>query len=291
MADQVNTEPVHALTGAERYHLDVYGYVILEGTLDEDLTSRLRDALLELKSEFLEQPDIETACVRGCRVHPGAGANPRHLHFTHILETHPVILEYLSHPRVVSLAEELVGGEIRLEESEAIVNSRDPADTPQESPRYGFHRGTEHGVGTYEENGLFHCTFVKVLTNLVDLGPDDGGTVVIAGSHKMRVGVEEMIAAAYEDPSLIHQVVAPAGSSLLFCESLIHATGIQRSEQERCIIIGGYTPPMFKVWPGQEPSDEFVASLPKNLHPLICGSESWNWRRRCRPGLGDGISR
>ena len=283
MAGHTRSETSPALSAAQRFHLDVYGYVLLERTLDDDLTTRLRDALLALKGEFLAHPDLDSACVRRCRLHKGG--HPRHLHFTHILESDPVFLEYLSHPGIVPLAEELVGGSVRLEESEAIVNSRDPGVPLAESPRYGFHRGTEHGVGSYEENGMFHCNFVKVLTNLTDLGPDDGGTTVIAGSHKLKLPADEMIEAAYENPSLLHQVEAPAGSSLLFAESLIHATGVLRSDRERVIIIGGYTPPMFQVWPGQEPSREFVAGLPEELRPLISGSDSWNWKRKCRNAL------
>ena len=283
MMDPSQTQAVPTLSSAQRYHLEVFGYVLLVNTLDADFVGRLRAALLGLKEEFLVQPDLDTAKVRRCGVHQGG--SPHHLHFTHILESDPVFLQYLAHPRVVALAEELVGGAVRLEESEAIVNSRNPAEALPDPPRYGFHRGTEHGVGTYEENGLIHSNFVKVLTNLTDLGPDDGGTTVIAGSHKLGLPAEEMIAAAYEDPSLIHQVVAPAGSSLLFAESLIHATGILRSDRERVVIIGGYTPTMFQVWPGQEPSAEFVAGVPEHLRPLVSGSDSWNWRRKCRESL------
>jgi hypothetical protein len=38
-----------------------------------------------------------------------------------------------------------------------------------------------------------------------------------------------VVAAAYEERAMIHQVVAPAGSSLLFTEALLHATGQVRS--------------------------------------------------------------
>ena len=41
------------------------------------------------------------------------------------------------------------------------------------------------------------------------------------------------------DPSLVHQVVAPAGSTLLFGETLVHATGPITSERERTIITTG----------------------------------------------------
>jgi hypothetical protein len=78
-------------------------------------------------------------------------------------------------------------------------------------------------------------------------------------------------------------VVAPAGSTLLFGEALIHATGLIRSDRERVILIGGYTPTMFQAWNGQEPSPAFIERIPEHLKPLITGSDRWQWQRRSRP--------
>jgi ectoine hydroxylase-related dioxygenase (phytanoyl-CoA dioxygenase family) len=271
--------PFPALTPAQRLHLDVYGYVIIENTLTADEVGRLREALQKLKRDLIATGDPANAVVRGARF---STYKPHHVHFAHILETDPAILEYLTHPRLVAMAEEFVGGTVRLEESEGIINSRPPDYDPSAPVRYGFHTGTRPDLGTYTENGLFHCNFVKTLTNLTDLGPDDGGTVVIAGSHKIKAPQAQLIACAYEDPSLIHQFIAPAGSTLLFAESLIHATGQLRSDKERVIIIGGYTPPMFRAWPGQEPSQAFVDNLPDLYKPLIGATDSWHWQQRYR---------
>jgi hypothetical protein len=268
-----------ALTPAQRYHLDVYGYVVVPNTLTSDEVSRMLEAMYRLKHDFLATGDPAKARVRNCWL---SSCRPNHMHFAHILETDPAIFEYLTHPRLVGMAEELVGGKVRLEESEAIINSRPPDYDPNAPARYGFHTGTRPEFGTYTENGLFHCNFVKTLTNLTELGPDDGGTVVIAGSHKIKAPQDQIIACAYEDPSLIHQVIAPAGSTLLFAESLIHATGQLRSDRERVILIGGYTPPMFRAWPGQEPSQEFIDSLPEVYRPLIAASDSWHWKQNYR---------
>ena len=237
------------------------------------------EAMHRLQRDFLATGDPANAVVRNCRL---SKYLPHHMHFAHILETDPAIFDYLTHPRLVAMAEELVGGSVRLEESEAVINRRDPAYDPAAPRRYGFHTGTRPEFGTYSENGLFHCNFVKTLTNLTDLGPEDGGTVVIAGSHKVKAPQAQIIACAYEDPSLIHQVIAPAGSTLLFAESLVHATGQIRSDNERVILIGGYTPPMFRAWPGQEPTADFIASLPEVYKPLIAGTESWGWKQRYR---------
>src|SRR5690606_30539710 len=122
-------------------------------------------------------------------------------------------LEYACHPRVVGMAEEIMGCEARFSEFNAHINSRDPnpEPTPADGPRFGFHNGVDIPFGSHVgPNGLYHCNFVKCLTNLTDLGPDDGGTVVVAGSHKC-LDYAGAIQAAYEDRSLIHQVIAPAG--------------------------------------------------------------------------------
>ena len=270
--------PFPALTPSQRYQLDVYGYVVIENTLTQDETGSLLETIQRLKREFIATGDIANATVRGCT----AKYRPHHTHFAHVLETDPAVLDYVTHPRLVGMAEELVGGTVRLEESEAIINSRNPDADAGGPPTYRFHTGTRPEFGTYFENGLYHCNFVKTLTNLTELGPDDGGTVVVAGSHKVQRPEEEIVACAFEDRSLIHQVIAPAGSTLLFGEALVHATGHVRSDRERVITIAGYTPPMFQAWNGQEPSPGFVERTPEAQRPLTSGSDKWRWKRRHR---------
>ena len=271
--------PFPALTPAERYHFDVFGYVVVENTLSADETATVLDALQSLKREFEATGDPTGTVIRNCRV---SGYSPTNMHFAHVLETDPAILDYITNPRLVGMAEEVVGGVVRLSESEAIINRRDPDSYTDPEPSFGFHFGTRPPHGTYTGNELFHSNFVKTLTNLTELGPDDGGTVVIAGSHKIALPMEEIVACAYEDRSLIHQVVAPAGSTVLFAESLIHATGQIRSDRERTIIITGYTPPMFKADTGQEPSAEFLADLPEHVRDYLVGRQQWSWTPRFR---------
>ena len=123
--------PFPALTAAQRYHLDVHGYVVVEEVLTADEVALLRQALRELRTE--------------------------------------------------------------------LTGLSDPSP---EGPRV---------VGAFMEMSRPHHHF---MTNLTDLGPEDGGTVVIAGSHKVDVPPSTLIELAYQDPSLIHQVIAPAGSTL-----------------------------------------------------------------------------
>ncbi len=117
---------------------------------------------------------------------------------------------------------------------------------------------------------------------LTDLGPDDGGTVVVAGSHKVDLPAQQLIEVAYADRSLIHQVAAPAGSTLLFAETLIYATGQIRSNNERVILITGYGSTLFPYWDNGILSEEFENTIPEHRRTLFKGKVHWTRNPRYR---------
>ncbi|MGH2352108.1 MAG: phytanoyl-CoA dioxygenase family protein [Chloroflexota bacterium] len=273
-----NTTAELRLTPAQRLHFDVYGFVLLEQVLTPDEVARMKAALYRVRG----LSDDEAQRHRIYRRLRGDW----HMHAGHLLEFDPALLEFATHPKLLPLVEDAVGGAVRVEETEAIINQRDPSANLDElrarkvNPT-GFHTGTRHGWGTYEEQHNFHCLFVKTLAYLTDVGPEDGGTTVIPGSHRLSRPQQEIIAAAMQDPQrLVYQVRARAGSVLLFPESLIHSTTQIMSDTERVILVTGYTPPLLREWPGNEISPEFIASLPEALRPVVSGSDSWHWKRR-----------
>ena len=263
-----------SLTPAERIHLDIYGYVVLEKVLAKAEVDLLVETILQFEQDY--QRD---------KVPPKS-----HMFFTSTtwnffrIDNLPHLAscfrEYVTNPKIVGLAEDAVGGSVRLEQSDAHIRRRDLNQPVSEN--YGWHRGFDPAF-SYRSKGLFHCPFVKCLTNLTDLGPDDGGTTVIAGSHKM-VDISEslLIDAVRERPELRHQVVAPAGSTLLFFESTIHAGGINRSGKDRLLILGGYTPDFFQPWFDYEPNPEFLGTLSAEEKPFYNGSRKYHWRKMNR---------
>src|SRR5689334_20450158 len=188
----------HKLSLSERFHLDAYGYVLLRGVLAADEIARMKAALYRMKAD----PEREAKRVYA---HPHGD---HHILMGHLVEYDPALLEYAVHPKLIPLVEELVGGAVRLEETEAIVNRRDPAARPRRERRtipLGFHRGAAPSWGNYAEEGNYHCLFVKTLAYLTDVGPEDGGTAVIPGSHKLPWREAAMIEAAADDPGLVDQ--------------------------------------------------------------------------------------
>lgn len=277
--EQTFERPFPALTPAQRYHFEMYGYVVVPGVLSADECGILREALQRTKRDLRARaPGHVVQPGEACFIHD----EPHHVFMGAIREVEPAFTAYATHPRLVGMAEEIIGGEARMVEMNGHINVRNPKDDLAAEPKYGFHTGIDVPYGTHTKNGLFHCSFVKTLTNLTDLGPDDGGTVVVAGSHKLDVPEAQMIACAYEDRSLIHQVIAPAGSTLLFCETLIHATGRIRSDRERAIIICGYGTRQFPYWDTGVLTVEFTRKIPPHLQTLFHGKAHWTREPRYR---------
>jgi len=283
--------PFPALTPVQRLHLDIYGYVVVPETLTADECGTLIEALQQLKRDLVaagkpSSRDLDQSSkVRGAGVADRKSAT--HYFMRDIEQADPAFTAYITHPLMVGMAAEIVGGEVRMVESNAHINSRheDWASQDPATHKYSFHRGIDVPYGSYTRHGLYHCNFVKTLTNLTDLGPEDGGTVVIAGSHKMDLPPNQLIECAYQDRSIIHQVIAPAGSTLLFVEPLIHATGLLTSGRERVIIITGYGPAQLPYWGDGELTPEFKAHIPPNQHLLFHGRQNWNRRELERTDL------
>ena len=270
--------PFPALTPAQRLHLEVNGYVVVQDVFSSDECGVLREALQKLKHDLRATGDPKNKSVRGARAIVDL---PHHIYMSPLLRADPSLAAYATHPRIVGMAEELIGGEARLAEFNAHANSRDPNADLNVAPRFPFHTGIDVPFGNHTNQELYHCLFVKALTNLTDLGPDDGGTVVVAGSHKLNLPTSQLVEAAYADRSLIHQVIAPAGSTLLFSETLIHATNQIRSDRERYVIIAGYSARMMPMWSPQF-DDEFAAKIPEHLQTLLLGKNHWTRAARYR---------
>ena len=72
--------------------------------------------------------------------------------------------------------------------------------------------------------------------------------------------------------ALIHHVVAPAGSTLVFCETLLHSSGDILSDNERVIIISGYRPSNRVRSSGAEYTEALSERVPEAARTIIYGN-------------------
>jgi ectoine hydroxylase-related dioxygenase (phytanoyl-CoA dioxygenase family) len=263
-------KPFPALSPVQRLHFEVYGYVVIENTLSKERIATLLDKIYEIENIFRTTGEYPYGLVANAY----SSAGPDYFRIDNLPHIDKSFFDYLTDPYLVGLAQEIVGTHVRLLQSDAHIVRYPPEKIEQQ--QHGFHGGW-HGESFRTANGLYHCPFIKTLTNLTDLGEDDGGTAVIVGSHKLG-GIErqDIIDVALQDPEkLIRHVVAPAGSTLLVCESLLHSGGICASGKERVFILGGYVPSIFQPHQGYEPNEEFLKKIPQEYHPVLAGSRGF----------------
>ena len=270
MSNENGAIPFPALTPSQRLYLDVNGYVVIENVLKDEEVGALLDKIYEIEAAY-----HRTGELPGEHCHLSS-TTEEFFRVDNLPHLAPCFFDYLTHPYLVGMVQEIVGGTVRLEQSDAHI--RRPVKDQSKPGEHGFHRGINPGY-SHIHNGLYHFSFVKTLTNLTDLGPRDGGTTVIAGTHKIadEVDRDAIVSAARADSRMIHQVEAPAGSTLLFFESLMHSSGIIESDRERVLIIGGYTPTMFQTWKGYEPDAEFAQDMPPDKRSLLTGDQKYGW--------------
>jgi len=114
--------------------------------------------------------------------------------------------------------------------------------------------------------GKFTCGQVNILLALTDIGPGDGGTVVIPGSHKSNFPhprLTELMAnepgAKPQDPAI--EVHLQAGDALMFVDGLCHGAARRTNPGERRVSIYRYGPAWGNTRHGYRYSPELLARL------------------------------
>ena len=115
---------------------------------------------------------------------------------------------------------------------------------------FPFHSGSEDGVvrGQYRfVNGRFRCAQVNMLLALTDIGPGDGGTMVIPGSHKANF-IHPGVTRGWDETQRIDQVEGAIevhlqrGDALLFVDAMSHGASTRTTPGERRVVIFRFGP-------------------------------------------------
>ena len=135
---------------------------------------------------------------------------------------------------------------------------------------FPIHSGGQEGIVRNQyrfTNGAFRCGQVNILLALTDIGPGDGGTLVIPGSHKTSFLPDE-VRRLYEDrrnyttlPEGALEVHLKAGDALLFVDALMHGATERTNPGERRVVIYRYGPTWGRTRHGFEYSDKLLARL------------------------------
>ena len=134
---------------------------------------------------------------------------------------------------------------------------------------FPVHSGNQDGVVRNQYrfvNGKFRCGQVNILLALTDIGPGDGGTMVIPGSHKSNFSHPDMLKGWDERQHMDHmegavEVHLNKGDALMFVDALAHGAATRTNPGERRVVIYRFGPTWGSTRYGYRYSPELLARL------------------------------
>lgn len=221
------------------YLFDLRGYVILRGAIEPDLVADLNRA-------FDEFPALEYKAWHG-NVQRFDNNGHAGVELQNIVEVGEPFEKLIDNPSWLPLMQRWCGEAnsyvqgLFIDECFASIR-RSGGFFPVHS---GGYRGAARGQYRYA-NGVFRCGQVNALMALTDVGPGDGGTMVIPGSHKSNFLHPQVNAANYgrgkqmDDLEGAVEVQLNKGDALLFVDGISHGASARTNEGERRVVIYRY---------------------------------------------------
>lgn len=195
--------------------------------------------------------------------------------YQQVYELGGVFERMIDHPRYLNYLLRFIGGHDTHDQyhgpaavDENFYNVRGPGEAiPVHS---GGHEMASR-TGYRYHNGRFLCGEINVLTAFTDIGPGDGATMVIPGSHKSN-----MIHPAFLRRDRVHEwsptgggsaddvegaveVHMTAGDMLLFVDALCHGSAKRANPGDRRISVYRYGSAWNRTRFGHQPSPEMLA--------------------------------
>ncbi len=243
----------------EKYLFDLRGYIVLAGAVDEDdliAMNEIVDDILPMGPDEWKGP-LHTL--------PSAGDN---LVIENIFEAGNVFEKMIDHPSRIDFMRRFVGRTDGLFIDEAFVNVR------QSKTGLALHSGAhKRRIRTqyrYHDEE-FRCGQINVLLALTDIGPGDGPTMLIPGSHKSNIihpafadrpGSLESVEGAIEVP-------LKAGDAALFVDCVAHGAGFRTNDGERRMMLYRYGSGWANNRYGYEHSTELIERLTDERRMII----------------------
>jgi len=248
------------------YLFDLQGYLCLDGALSADHVGRINQSLDQMRDQATPGGWIG-------RVHVQDHSAARGLNLQQIYEGGEPFEEIIDHPSWIGLIKKYVGGIDGLYIDENFANIRGPGQS------INIHSGgADRKIRTQfrYHDGQFHCGQINVLIALTDIGPGDGATMVVPGSHKSNMvhpaldrDYQEVVGESADGTLGAIEVHMKAGDAILFVDSICHGSAARVNDGERRIMVYRYGPSWGNTRFGYIPSDELLDRLTDERKKIV----------------------
>lgn len=255
-------------TELDDYLFDLRGYLVLEQALEPELVDDLNAAL----NAF---PALEPQAWAGNVQRVDNNPDDAGIELSNIVEGGPAFERLIDHPSWIDHVRHYCGEQGSYVEGLFIDECF--ATIRQHGGRFPVHSGGFQGAvrGQYRySNGVFRCGQVNILMALSEIGPDDGGTMIIPGSHKSNLQHPEFHKYAswetgMDDMPGVVEARLHKGDALLFCDGLSHGASTRTNPGERRVLIFRYGPSWGATRYGYTYSDELLARVTPQQRAIL----------------------
>jgi hypothetical protein len=253
-------------TALDDFFFDLRGYLVLEQAVEPELVDALNAAIerippLEMGQWYGNAQRRDYTKDTGLELHNCLEADPA---FAELID-HPGYIEYLR--RYCGEQGSYVEG-LFIDECIASVR-RSGGHHPVHS---GGYRGALRGAYGYK-HGVFRCGQCNIIVALTDIGPGDGPTMVIPGSHKSNFphpgAGDYMRGDRMDHLDGAVPVHMKRGDALLFVDGLMHGGSSRTNPGERRVTIFRYGPLWASSRFGYEYSPELLARLSPERRAIL----------------------
>ncbi len=266
------------LTETDIYQFDLKGFLILRKAIPEEILAEGNAILDDLKKT---KPGEWSGYVHG---HFFASANEG-LNLQQIYEAGKPFEYLIDNPSWIEKVQHFVGGKGDFDYNhgplfidENFASIRGPGQAI--GLHSGGHVGTKRTQFRYH-NGRFQCGMINILMAFNDIGPGDGATMVVPGSHKSHFQNPQFEMArmdpkkggsvdGVEDAIEVH---LEAGDALLFVDALSHGSAKRVNEGERRIVVYRYGPSWGFFRHPYRPSFELLERLTPEQRQIVMPHE------------------
>lgn len=265
------------MTELEEYLFDLNGYLILKGALSADDVAALNASYDEMAAARIQgQGWFGNVAVDNSGGQEG-------MIFHQLYEAGPAWESLIDHPSWFGKAVHFIGTDdpenFDREHGLAFI---DECFGTIRGPGNAQHLHSGGHVGTIRTQfrhhaGKFHCGQINILMALTDIGPGDGATVVIPGSHKSNIrhpqtvplekrGVEDISADGIAGAIECH---LRKGDALLFVDAIAHGSARRTNPGERRVAIYRYGPSWGYFRYPYRPSPELLERLTPERRKIV----------------------
>ena len=259
------------VTDRDIYFFDLQGFLKVPGALSRDEVDALNAAVDEV-------PRLKAGEWYG-GLHGHHYRTQDGINYQQIYEL-PPFDKLIDHPSWYDKVRKFVGGENGFDDhhgplfiDEAFINFREPGEA------IGLHSGADEcnkRCSYRVRDGKFMACQVNMLLALTDIGPGDGGTMVIPCSHKQHFKHPDLEqfrmkagGASGDGCEGAIEIFMNAGDVLLFTDAICHGSAKRTSEGERRVVVYRYGPSWGMFHLPFRPTHELMSRLTDRQRKIV----------------------